>query len=60
MLTVTPIFFSVKVMRQDNREKTVGVTARNGTMYNRVGIVSDPVEKYTDDRICSIKTEKKF
>ena len=31
-----------------------------GQGNNRVGIVSDPVEKYADDGICSIKTEKNF
>ena len=53
-------YFFLRESHEDNRKKPVGVTARNGTMYNRVGIVSDPVEKYTDDGICSIKTEKKI
>ena len=52
-------YFFLGESHENNRKKPVGVTARNGTMYNRVGIVSDPVEKYTDDGICSIKTEKK-
>ena len=48
-------YFFLRESHENNRKKPVGITARNGTMYNRVGIVSDPVEKHTDDGICSIK-----
>ena len=53
-------YFFLRESQEDKRKNPTGVTARNGAMYNGVGIVFDPVEKYTDDGICSIKTERKI